>query len=270
MKVPKNTPEKRNAQEQEVDLPEILYHYQPLGSPEMMKRLEHTLQRHQVYFSSPSSFNDPFDCKVWPSFDGTPEQKREYVARVARMKYGTDTEKMRRQIELALADPEYFQKVYSKFLRTDIPTLGVYCLTQLPDDILMWSHYAGSHSGICLGFAANYIFPDCAVKRVNYPENNKYPNINFFTASKERQTDAILLTKATHWAYEREWRVVDPRGPGLHEIHPEWLVGVIFGCQASQAEIAQVEQIASQRGPSLQILRATQKMREFALSIEKI
>jgi hypothetical protein len=250
--------------------PEIRYHYQPLGSAEMIERLEHTLLRHQIYFSSPSSFNDPFDCKVWPSFDGSPEQKREYIARVARMKYGADTEVARQQIEVALADPEYFEKAYLNFLRTDIPTLGVYCLTERPDDIVMWPHYAGSHSGICLGFAANYIFPDCTVERVNYPESNKYPNVNFFTASKEEQTNAVLLTKATHWGYEREWRVVDPGGPGLHDIHPEWLVGVILDCQNSQTEIAEVERIVSKREPRLQVLRGTPKLREFALSIEKI
>jgi len=235
-----------------------------------MERLRHTLLHHQVYFSSPASFNDPFDCKVRPSFDGSPDQILAYLTRIAQMRSGADADLPRQQVEGARADPEYFEKVYSEFLRTGVPGLGVYCLSERPDDILMWSHYADSHRGICLFFAANYIFSDCAVERVNYPRNNKYPNFNFFTASKEEQIEAILLTKAKHWEYEREWRVIDICGPGLRDIHAEWLAGLIVGCETSQAKVAEIRRLASRREPALQLFRASQKPREFALSIERI
>ena len=127
--------------------PEKLYHYQRLGSVEMMQRLERTLLGHQIYFSSPASFNDPFDCKVWPSFNGSSEQKRNYIARLAQQRHGADADAAREEVERALADPQYFEKAYSHFLEHEIPTLGVYCLPERPDDILMWSHYASSHNG---------------------------------------------------------------------------------------------------------------------------
>ena len=250
--------------------PEELYHYQRLGSPEMMQRLERTLLNHQIYFSSPASFNDPFDCKVWPSFDCSLEQKHNYIERLAQQRHAGDADAAREEVERALADPQFFEKAYSHFLEHDIPTLGVYCLSERPDDILMWSHYAGSHSGICLAFAANYIFPECAVERVGYPDSNEYPTVNFFTASKDEQIKAALLTKAKHWDYEREWRVVDITGPGWHSIRPEWLVGLIFGCQTPAAQIAQVRSTVSQRQSSLQLFQAKKKYREFALSLQPL
>jgi len=250
--------------------PEQLYHYQRLGSPEMIQRLERTVLHHQIYFSSPASVNDPFDCKVWPSFDGSLEQKRHYIARVAQLKHGGDAEAAREEIEHALADPQFFEKAYSHFLEHEIPTLGVYCLSERPDDILMWSHYASSHSGICLAFAANYMFPECAVERVNYPDNNEYPNVNFFTASKDEQINAALLTKAKHWDYEREWRVVDITGPGWHSIRQEWLVGLIFGCQTPSAQTAEIRRMVSNRQSSLRLFQARQKYREFALSLHPL
>jgi hypothetical protein len=66
------------------------------------------------------------------------------------------------------------------------------------------------------------MYSDLALELVYYPANNEYPNVNFFTSSMQEQVDAILLTKAKHWEYEREWRIIDTSGPGLHEIQPEW------------------------------------------------
>jgi hypothetical protein len=235
-----------------------------------MQRLDRTLLGHQIFFSSPASFNDPFDCKVWPSFSGSSEQKHNYIARLAQQQHGGDTDSTREEVDRAMADPQFFEKTYSHFLENEIPTLGVYCLSECSDDILMWSHYAGSHSGICLAFAGNYIFPDCAVERVNYPEDNEYPNVNYFTATKDEQIDAVLLTKAKHWSYEHEWRVVDITGPGWHDIRPEWLVGLIFGCQTPEAHIAEIRRILSRRQSSLQLYQAQRKDREFALFLQPL
>jgi Protein of unknown function (DUF2971) len=261
---------KTSARPPDAYAPEQLYHYQRLGSSEMVQRLERTLLGHEIYFSSPASFNDPFDCKVWPSFDGSLEQRHNYIERVAQLKHGGDAKAAREEIERASADPQFFQKAYSHFLEHEIPTLGVYCLSEPPDDILMWSHYASSHSGICLAFAGNYIFPECALEQINYPDNNGYPNVNFFTATKDEQINAALLTKAKHWDYEREWRVVDITGPGWHGIRPEWLIGVIFGCQTPAAQIAEIRRIVSQRQSSLQLFQAKQKYRDFSLSLQPV
>jgi hypothetical protein len=67
-------------------------------------------------------------------------------------------------------------------------------------------------------FAANYIFPDYSIQRVIYPDNNEYPNANFFSSSREQQTHAVLHTKAKHGEDEREWRVVDTNGFGLRAL----------------------------------------------------
>ena len=33
--------------------------------------------------------------------------------------------------------------------------MGVFCLTEVPGSILMWSHYATAHTGMCVGFERN-------------------------------------------------------------------------------------------------------------------
>lgn len=248
--------------------PDELYHYKPLRSAEMMGWLGRTILDNQIYFSSPASFNDPFDSRVWPSFDGTPEQKRTYIEGLLRLKHGSlETGAAREELTAALADPDFLEKGYRSFQEQSIPTLGVLCLSERPDDILMWSHYADAHRGVSLILAGCALFPDLAVEPVSYPMNNKYPDVNFFIDSYQKQADAVLLTKAQHWEYEREWRVIDTKGPGWHSIDPEWLLGLVFGCSTPMAQIAEITRMALQRRPPLRLFRAEKKAREFALAI---
>lgn len=248
--------------------PDLAYHYQPLRDSVMMGWLERTLLQNQIYFSSPASFNDPFDSKVSPSFDGTPEQKRAHIESLARLKYGPDaTDDAKKMIEEALADPKFHERSYETFRDTEINTLGIYCLSEKHDDILMWSHYADSHRGVCLILASSAMFPDLAIEPIIYPEDNTYPNVNFFTATLQEQSDAVLLTKAKHWDYEHEWRIVDTKGPGWHDIDPSWLRGLIFGCLASPAQIAEIRGMSSKRHVPLTLFQAKKRYREFALDI---
>jgi hypothetical protein len=237
----------------------------------MMDWLRHTILDNQLYFSSPASFNDPFDCKVSPSFDGTAQQKRSYIEKLARQRFGSSTSREAQALtRAALADPRFFEKAFSPLQERDIPHIGVYCLSERLDDILMWSHYADSHRGISLILGASQMYSSLTVEPVRYPRNNEYPDVNFFTNSMEEQIEAILLTKAKHWEYEREWRIIDPSGPGWHDAEPQWLRGIVFGCTAPVAQVAEISRIALQRKPPLRLFRAEKKDREFALVINPI
>src|SRR5258708_38859659 len=109
--------------------PDLAYHYQPLRDSVMMGWLERTLLQNQIYFSSPASFNDPFDSKVSPSFDGTPEQKRSHIESLARLRFGSDaTDDAKKMIEAALADPKFHERSSEIFRDTELKPLDVYLL----------------------------------------------------------------------------------------------------------------------------------------------
>jgi hypothetical protein len=240
--------------------PEKMYHYQPLGSPEMMGWIERALLRHEIYFSSPASFNDPFDCKVLLTAEGTRDQKIDFIIENS----GVTKEEATKALA---ANPKLFENALAQIQANFGASLGVYCLSERYDDILMWSHYARAHRGICLVFAGE-IFPEGVVRRVAYPSNNEYPKADIFTSSNDERRDAILLTKAKHWEYEREWRVIDSGGPGFHAINPNWLVEIIFGCETPGPQVAEIKRIARMRSPSPILSLSKKKHREFALSIE--
>jgi hypothetical protein len=81
---------------------------------------------------------------------------------------------------------------------------GVLCLTEVPDDLLMWGHYAHSHQGVCLGFKTNSQ-PLMLAQRVHYGEER--PIWRRFARDFKTAIVEALSTKALAWEYEREWRI---------------------------------------------------------------
>src|SRR5205085_3407282 len=75
----------------------------------------------------------------------------------------------------------------------------VFCLTTKPTNILMWSHYADNHHGICLQFSCrNSVFLNAL--KVEYSE--AYPLLDL----TEDDDLLPLLAKAVAWSYEDEYR----------------------------------------------------------------
>ena len=69
--------------------------------------------------------------------------------------------------------------------------------------ILLWSHYANHHKGIAIEITLN---PDhyANLYKVKYEKN--IPELNFDLSPSPID---VLKSKINHWAYEREYRVID-------------------------------------------------------------
>ena len=114
--------------------------------------------------------------------------------------------------------------------------VGLYCLSEKRDDILMWSHYAGCHRGVCIEFSAtkeDHVDFFSHAHRVTYEE--LLPHINLYRNSSEEIIKAAILTKSRQWSYEREWRVIDlERRPGHQPIPSRLISSVILGARATE------------------------------------
>jgi Protein of unknown function (DUF2971) len=136
--------------------------------------------------------------------------------------------------------------------------IGILCLTETPDNLLMWSHYADSHQGFVIEFDALHPFFDRRLskdddfrhlRKVIY--NNERPKI----VLSELDSFAPFLTKGLEWSYESEWRVMEHLenasqiiGEGTTAIHlfefPKSAVRrVILGCKISESKKADISQI---------------------------
>jgi len=250
----------------------FLYHYQKFNQA----HLTSPLRDQKIYCSDTSSMNDPWDFK--PAFDSTPMQ--------------IDPGNLRRMIEMfrAAADPatlnsplrlelednirgsddelQRFVEKASNGLWRELRKRRIYCLTPLSNSILMWSHYARNHTGICLEFNVDNPLFSVALK-VNYRDT--YPPFTPQDASFD--PTSLILTKAVDWAYEGEYRIIGlPNYPGvpLHldgaflHLPPDALNAVIIGCEAQRDPI---EKLIRKLAPTLPIKHARRISNKYKLEI---
>jgi len=97
-------------------------------------------------------------------------------------------------------------------MRRDI---GILCLCENRQSILMWSHYAENHKGFLVGFESSDPFfshrPDepeeiGQLTRVRYAK--KRPSIHVDVIENRGLIPDFLFSKNEDWSYEREWRVI--------------------------------------------------------------
>jgi len=117
-----------------------------------------------LFFARPSMFNDPLDCRIPPSFEADPAD----IERFWREKWARQGRPARSQEELdgliAKSSTEGGRQELTKVYDDLLDTYGIACFNSRPDNFLLWSYYAASHSGVTvrLDTAAEFLPADSA------------------------------------------------------------------------------------------------------------
>jgi hypothetical protein len=154
---------------------------------------------------------------------------------------------------------------------------GLYCVSEIPDSILMWSHYADNHRGFCLEFSGlgsphpqGSPFP--VSWKVNYEDER--PLVDITETMRDIDTDHIvrlgLLTKSKDWAYEREWRVLETTGTGVRVLPRGTLSGVILGPRMTRPDELRVRSWAGMHSTPIRLRRARLSEEHFLLELEDV
>jgi hypothetical protein len=250
-----------------------LFRYLSLATSERQQWARNIFAKHELFFPSPKTFNDPFDCKV-PALEALPKRQREeFIGNFVRLNLPTASRSEKRRVGKKLSTKSAFAKT-TESLQSNVDASGVLCLSECHDDILIWSHYADSHRGICLEFKATNTALFGEAQRVEYAET--YTNFPLLGRDTE-QIQRVLLTKSSHWKYEKEWRTIRrsqivnglPQyiGSRLCSFSPGDLRGVIFGCQCSRETMSMVRAWIAEGDCECSCYRARQKIREYGLEI---
>lgn len=234
---------------------------------------EALFSKSQVWFSAPPELNDPFECQPWYTFEGS----REQIVESARKMLQTKNPDLASSIITAQAVALFLegrhrdaekQKHAREVAARWLAKVGLYCLSRVRDNILMWSHYADQHHGYCLEFEATddaYMFGEA--QPVSY--SDAYPVIEFHATQSSEQVQLALLSKCRGWAYEQECRVIDTKnGPGLRSYPSELLKGVIFGLRMPDSDRTRICQWLKQRGHSVKLYECRQDDRRFQIDIK--
>ena len=248
-------------------IPKFLYQYSRLKKlnkgdkhyleGEVTYREERIFTKNKIYFRSPKQFNDPYDCRLpTMSFDASDEEwiaeySKQMPAKVAKQRIREGHHK----------DLEH-QKIFLKRFQKKIFKLGVLCLSEVPDSILMWSHYADGHKGFCLQFDNTEI----RAEKVNY--SRSYPEINYIRTPDEEQFDLTLLTKFKGWCYEQEWRIIEYENSyGTCNFPKEKITGVILGAEMLPEHKKMIGKWLEGRKPSVQVYEASKKIGLYGVDI---
>lgn len=260
--------EKLDSKNSESNL-EFLYKYYSLNKSNA-HHIEKIFTHNKLYFRSPRDFNDPFDSKIQLVFDGSKDDWERYLRELYK-KFRPNWNRKQRLAEVRIKMRERrYKRLPEGMPNSYLDEMGVFCMSEVKDQILMWAHYGEGHTGFCLEFKATSATPFFGrAQKIKYTED--YPSINFFKSSRDAQMKAILLTKAKLWCYEKEWRIIEhEHGADTYSFPPELLTGVIIGCQMPDENKTKIIHWAKDRNPRPILYKAEVKERAFGLDIEKL
>jgi hypothetical protein len=291
------------------DAPEVLYKYMNAGTGRIV------LSNGTLRWSTPATLNDPFDVqfdlglvidkakaksaaleKLWEAQYGVePAVVGNIVGELianARWSFpatnkvefdrdfGEVFDESMARMEAVL--PELQQNIREKMARSKL-----LCLTGLPDNPVMWSHYADNHQGIVLQFGApaGIDSPWRLAKPINYQDDMPRLMDEEFLSDMfagrvsldvKELIDRMVYVKASQWSYEREWRLsaADGRSPDAPyediPFHPEELEAVVFGARISSFDRAEVGELVSRRYPQAELLQAELGTQAFRITLRRI
>lgn len=210
-------------------IPDILYCYHRIDDK------GHTLdilRNKELYFANCNQFNDPFDCKIYPSqFD------IDFIVERADEKFFSK-DFTREDLHKLMEDNEDMPTLIKIAQDKALIGIGIKCLTPKPDNLLMWAHYADNHRGVCFEFDITQdhelfdnIFP------IIY--SDFIPSVNL---SNREDIPKIYSTKSKHWEYEEEVRVMKGESR-TYKYNPRALRSIICGCNMNKEKIDMINKI---------------------------
>lgn len=245
----------------EEKLPKTLYKYTSA------KTAFNILSTSQIRFSSPETFNDPFEVSPPVKIIGFSRESKEILSKTN------------------------FMKSYHGIVETFISYLKLFCLSGTKDSILMWSHYADMHKGVVIGFdTSKDIINKC--KKVTYEmgtinidktiENrkklkNNIPTSDINNLDNEQYQKALYYHKHRDWNYEQEYRCSYPFSEKEYQdaiqkkeqtkyafiqISEDSINSVYLGCKISEEDKLAILNIMSLKYPNIKCYQA-QKSKDF-------
>lgn len=273
-------------------IPDALFRYRSFNEYSL-----DNLMNEQERLSYPTEFNDPFDSRIKVDYgfisktlflhrtmdkmitqlgvSGVSVSKQEYeeirqlenpfyhfakhIAQFDQNIRGKEEEFAKAMSEITL---QQIEGVFSNYLVAFQTGYLVLCLSEVKDNILMWSHYANDHSGFCIEYNFQELGPYNPQSRLLCPA--VYTD-ELFDASQYILQPLLhgdhsfnnlfgiypAISKSIDWSYEREWRIVFPLGPDASETQRFIKVpkpkALYVGVKAKSEDVEKLRKLATER-----------------------
>lgn len=192
----------------------------------------------EITVVNPSKFNDPFDCLFYQLFD-------------PQIPVSFDNKALKKSFEKV--------RIRSFVAEESLPTLTSESQTRKihpAHDMLMWSHYANDHKGICVKYSLSHHFP--ANKPGGYSQffNEKYTAEKVVDISNNTALELKkgFLSKQKCWEHEQEIRLLyfDPECDSDYVSLPldkeSKVAAIYFGLYCSGEDVKMIQNIFKDKG----------------------
>jgi len=273
---------------------EFLYKYRPLigiDESHINENTQKILINGELYFSKPSQFNDPFDSKIDYDTNANENELRDFFSKLL-PQFG----KSLNDIDNIINKFKTGELNRSDFVpkNTYSDSNKIFCLSRDDRNILMWSHYAKDHTGVCIGFKVHkggnsmnikiksgYIVPIVGVDSnmlpviyINYCTDKPKP-YNHFKDDLEK-LKPHFITKSKLWEYEQEVRIIITDKMILKNpicLETNEIGEIIFGLRTPPKLIDKVKQIVKNypnNGSHIKLYKCVERKGQYAIDKEQI
>lgn len=147
------------------------------------------LEGGKIVFNNFSKFNDPFEGVGAYNFIETEEESQFWES------IEVDINK-----NLGKRMSEDHKEAINFYYR-------ISCFTETYTNPLMWSHYANSHEGFCVGYLKSDVESICEnLDKIKYCDNMPTAMVSNEKFNIYDRFNELLYSKSTDWSYENEWR----------------------------------------------------------------
>lgn len=225
-----------------------LYKFRPYRTKADMERVEDILKGN-FYFSTYSQLNDPFEMRLTLTPEENSDLRRKRILQTMAAHPNTKNlspaERLTRSQQYSnrmVSDQRLLEGAGGNHMDRLKSQVFIYCASATRTHPLLWSHYADSHTGLCIKLDHKKV-PFTNAAQVQYSE--EFPHVTYpFNDDFAELTTKSVLTKAEFWAYEKEYRLFSVRmgNDGWHlglkwidehraQIGSKIIAGVTFGAR---------------------------------------
>jgi len=271
------------------EYPNVIYKYRYLDDEGHILDM---IKKGEIWLSSARNFNDPFDTAITHRFDELYDNKiaEDWARAVVKreMPYLTPDEiekcVSKKLTEIRNNPDDYIEKAKERIIEIQYNKFGICSFSESNNNILLWSHYARNHTGVCIGFDTEVIINyanQIAEKEkelldlVKVKYSNEYPKFSLFKSAlnKDDLTDIfnLLYTKSSDWSYEKEYRLIywEKTNFGI-QLGSKAISEVILGCCITPEHRENILEICSSLDNSPSVYQANKSHKEFSIELEKI
>jgi len=239
-----------------------IYKYHPINN-----HLYDLILNHEIWFSNPNSFNDPYDCNIHIK---PLKSKEELYRALKKINKGKEIDKDTVN-KIENADESKLNTFYDTLQNSSFfinRVLGISCFSYNFDNTLMWSHYTNNHKGVCLRFEPKY---DKEFFRLSLDVQytKKYPIIDLVKDNPIVVLSKLSRYKHINWKYEDEIRIGSFDGSGIKKFKPNFLREIILGCCCSQKDIDSIIKLVIKTG-QFHISFSKMEMTQGSFQLKKI